>query len=127
MKKHLLSSVIVAVIFGGAGFAGGWLLKTHNTSQAANGYSTGTSYYYKRHNNINAKSHLVVAVLSVTPSSLTVKLPNGNTEVVYVSGSTKYTLQTPATSSNVSQGQSIIVSGSNNSDGSVTANNITIK
>lgn len=65
-------------------------------------------------------------VLSLDTNSMTVKLANGNSQIIVLSGSTQYLKSAQAAASDVKTGDRVMVVGSQNSDGSVTATDIQI-
>jgi hypothetical protein len=65
-------------------------------------------------------------IASITGSSMTVQLANGNSEVVLYSTSTPVTEPTTVSVSKLTVGAIIMVGGSSNSDGSLTATTIQI-
>ncbi|MDR3581731.1 MAG: DUF5666 domain-containing protein [Candidatus Pacebacteria bacterium] len=65
-------------------------------------------------------------VTSIDGSNITLQLPNGNSEVVLYSSSTPVTEPTTVTVSKLTVGTRIMVGGSANADGSMTAQTIQI-
>jgi hypothetical protein len=65
-------------------------------------------------------------IASITGSSMTVQLPNGNSEVVLYSNATPVTEPTTVSVSKLTVGATVMVGGSSNSDGSLTATTIQI-
>ncbi len=65
-------------------------------------------------------------VLSISNNSLTVKMSDGSTKIIILSGSTSFVQSTKAVLSDVKTGDTINVVGTQNSDGSVTAQDIQI-
>ena len=66
-------------------------------------------------------------VTAVNANSLTVQLPNGNSEVVFYSSSTSIVEPMPAPASALAPGTMVMIGGTTNSDGSVTAQTIQIR
>ena len=64
-------------------------------------------------------------IISMDPTSITVKTQAGSTAIVYYSGTTAVTKEQTATSSDLAVGQNVIVRGTNSS-GTVTATNISV-
>jgi len=63
-------------------------------------------------------------VIGKDDKSLTLKLPNGSTKIVFFSGSTQISKATEGSIGDIEIGKQIIVSGEQNSDGSLTAKTI---
>lgn len=66
-------------------------------------------------------------VLSMDAESMTVQLPNGNSEVVFYSSSTAVVVPTPSSISKVSSGADVTITGTQNSDGSFVAQSIQVR
>jgi hypothetical protein len=66
------------------------------------------------------------SVISQDGDSITVKLADGSTKIVLVSGSTTINLSESGSMSDLAVGKDVSVTGSTNSDGSVTATRIQI-
>ena len=60
-------------------------------------------------------------------TSLTVQLPNGNSENVYYSSSTQVIKPSPASTNDLTSGAMVMIGGTTNPDGSVTATTIQIR
>lgn len=65
-------------------------------------------------------------VMSLDKNSITVKLPNGNSEIVIFGPSTQFAQVSTASASDVKTGNTVMVVGVHNSDGSVTASDVQI-
>jgi len=66
-------------------------------------------------------------VLSKDANSITVKLPDGSTKIVFFSGTTTIDKTAQGTSGDLKTGETVAVNGSANSDGSITAQRITVR
>jgi len=66
------------------------------------------------------------SVLSMDASLITVKLADGSTKIVLFSGSTTYSNTVTAQSTDLKVGSTVLIMGSANSDGSITATNVQI-
>ncbi len=66
-------------------------------------------------------------VLTKDDTSITVKLRDGGSKIVFVSGATKVSKSIEGSQSDVFVGQQVTISGDENSDGSVSAQSIQIR
>jgi hypothetical protein len=66
-------------------------------------------------------------IISADDKSITVKLLNGGSKIVFFSGSTKITKSVEAAISDLISGISVTANGTANSDGSITAKTIQIR
>lgn len=118
MKNTLLVSVLGAVVFGGAvGFFGGM---QYQKSQMP----TPTPGQFARRNNQNGAGAVRGQILSIADTTMTVKLADGSSKIVLLSNNTAINEATTATKSALQTGKQVVVIGTTNSDGSVTAQNI---
>jgi hypothetical protein len=63
-------------------------------------------------------------VLSVDDKSVTIKMQDGSTKIVLLSTATTYSKSNSGTKSDMTTGTTIAVFGTENSDGSLTAQNV---
>lgn len=63
-------------------------------------------------------------VLSVDNNTMTIKLANGNSEIVVLSPSTRYVKSAPAALSDIKTGDTVMAIGTQNNDGSLTASDV---
>jgi hypothetical protein len=66
-------------------------------------------------------------ITAITSSSMTLQLANGNSEVVFYATSTPVTKEATVSPSVLSVGTNVMVGGTSNSDGSVTATTIAVR
>jgi RNase P/RNase MRP subunit p29 len=129
MKKNkmIIVAVILIIVACAAGFFGGM---TYQKNQAPSFSLTGRGNFAGRFGQAgqagqNSNSRPVRGqVLSMTSNTLTVKMSDGSTKIVVLSGSTAFVQSTKAALSDVKTGDTVNVIGTQNSDGSVTAQDI---
>lgn len=129
MNKTVITAIIVAVIFGGGGFYGGMqYAKSSTTSKhqgrnfaAMRGVRGGSSGP-----NSNA-SFIAGQITAKNGNSLTVQSRDGSSKIVILSGSTAIAKSVSGSASDLAAGQNVMITGTTNSDGSVTAENIQIR
>jgi hypothetical protein len=126
MKRHLpivLVAVVVAVgaFFGGITYAGS-TAKSGGQPGARNGQWNGQP----RSGANRAGGAVAGEVLAKDDKSLTVKLADGGSRLVFYSPSTSVVTAVSSTVADIAVGKQVMVTGSAGSDGSVTANLIQV-
>ncbi len=129
MKQNTAVLVlVVALVFGVGGFfAGKYMGNTSGTSRFAGqgnrGFgSSGTFGAGARGGNRPVTGQ----ILSSDAQSITVKLADGSTKIVLLTGSTQINQATAATKDDLKTGTTIAAFGVTNADGSVTAQSVQI-
>jgi len=127
MKKNIIISIIVtAVVFGGIGFYSGKAYGGSSQTSASQG--AGRAGGFTRGAGRGAGGGAVVgSILSEDSTSITVGIMGGGSRIVLLSGSTSIMKSVQASTSDLTTGENVIVTGTSNSDGSVTANSIQIR
>jgi len=111
--KYTQSHSPVASATGRAAFAG----RVGTTTGAAGGARFG-----------GAGGGLVAGtVLSNDPQGITVSVQGGGSKIIFVATSTSYTTTTAGSASDVKVGDSVMITGTTNSDGSITARSIDVR
>lgn len=125
MKKYIIYSIIAVVVVGGAAFYGGMQYGQNAKSSASN---YGGRAFRSNGAFAGANGGMVEGqIVSMDSQSITVSLPTGGSKIIFYSPTTQVRKTTDGSISDLSQGTSIIVSGSQNSDGSITASSIQIR
>ncbi len=126
MKNNsIIMTVLVAIIVGGAAFFGGMQYQKMQPAaggnrQFANGQNGG-----RRAGGPNGMGGAVRGqIISADSSSITVKMSDGSSKIVLINGNTMITEATTANMQALTSGKQVLVFGSTNSDGSVTAQNV---
>ena len=129
----IIVAVILIVVAAVGGFFGGmqYQKSQSRTAFAGAGFGGGNGGAYRQfaggQNGQNNNFRAVRGqVLSLSNGTMTVKLNNGSTEIVVLSGSTTFAQAAKASLSDVKTGDTVNVVGSSNSDGSVTAQDVQI-
>jgi hypothetical protein len=127
-NKLILSCVVVALIFGAGGFYGGI---QYDHSQAPNmrfgGGPGGQFQVFQRGQGGRGFNGAGGQVISKDDKSLTLQLMGGGSKIVYYSASTTVGKMATGTIADVTQGSNVMVMGTTNSDGSVTASMIQLR
>jgi hypothetical protein len=123
MKKysvHIVWAVIAIVALVGGIFYG----KGNATGTAI----TRGSFASSTRSRVGAGGGFVSGqIISVDGNSMTVSLANGNSEVVFYSSSTQILKPTIVPASNLTAGTRVMIGGTSNSDGSLTAQSIQVQ
>ncbi len=121
---HVVWCVVAILAFVGGMYYGGSGVSANTTASAGGaGGSARTGAYAGR-----AGGGFVSGTVSAKDaSSITVQLPNGNSEVVFYSTSTSVIMPSPASMTDVATGSEVSIGGTANGDGSVTAQTIQLR
>jgi hypothetical protein len=126
---RILISIVLIIVAAAGGFFGGMMFQKNQTPSL--GQTAGRGNFALRfgagQNGQNAAFRPVRGqVLSMTNDSLTVKMSDGSTKIVVLSSSTAFAQSTKAAVSDIKTGDTVNVVGTQNSDGSVTAQDVQI-
>ena len=131
MKNNSTLAIILLVVGLAAGFGGGYYFKGYQQTQARAAFAGGVGgtgaqrFTGTRGTGTGMRGGAVNGtILSMDSGSITVKLSDGSTKIVLLSGSTTYSNTSSAAQSDLKTGSSVAVFGTPNSDGSVTATNV---
>lgn len=127
MKKYLVHIVwaVVAIIALVGGIFYGKSSTASSAASARGPYASSTRSGIGR---TAAGGGLVSGqIISVDVNSMTVSLTNGNSQVVFYSSSTQVMKPTIVPASNLTVGTRVMIGGTSNSDGSLTAQSIQVQ
>ncbi|HVZ12683.1 MAG TPA: DUF5666 domain-containing protein [Patescibacteria group bacterium] len=133
-NNNIVTIIIVAVVVGALGFFGGMQYQKMQLTSGS-GFATrqggagrfggaGGAGGNGRFVGGGANRPVMGQIVSSDPTGITVKMSDGSTKIVVVSGSTSINKAATATKDDLKTGQTVAVFGTANSDGSVTAQNI---
>lgn len=127
--KKLIPIIIVLVIVGSGAFYGG--MKYQQSKNSLDNFSrqnfqsnAGTALRQGINIRGTGSGFLSGEVINKDDQSLTLKMTDGGSKIVFFSGSTEISKTAEGTASDVEIGKQIMVSGVQNSDGSYTAKTI---
>jgi Domain of unknown function (DUF5666) len=130
--KQWVTLVVVAVVFAGGGFFGGMKYQASKTPAPAArfGGAGGAGAFAGRRlggGAGGAGSFVSGSVLSVNGTSITVKNMAGGSQIAILAPSTQYRKAVDGSSSDVTVGSIVTITGTTNSDGSLTAQSVQIR
>ena len=128
MKNSVLITIIVAIVVGGTAFFGG--MKYQQSKAVGNGFGRGQFGQFQRTNGgqriggAGGGRPVTGEIVSEDTDSVTVKLQDGSSKIVNIAKSTTFSKTDTAAKSDLKVGEQIAAFGTDNSDGSVTAQNV---
>jgi hypothetical protein len=150
MKKKIIITATIIVISGGAFFGGIKYAESKSVSKqiqrnnfqnfrnmspeerqqmAQNSGSNPGAMPNNRANTSqrNGGGSTTGEIISIDDKSLTVKLQDGGSKIIFISNSTEITKTATGTISDLEIGNNVMTNGTTNSDGSITAQTIQLK
>lgn len=123
MKNNIVVTVLIAIIIGVAGFFGG--MKYQESKQPVFSRQFGNGQQGTRTGmNRSGARQVMGEIISRDEKSITVKLPDDSSKIVLLSETTTVNTATKAAVADLKVGEKVAVFGPQNTDGSVTAQNI---
>ncbi|NTV44417.1 MAG: hypothetical protein HGA67_01830 [Candidatus Yonathbacteria bacterium] len=131
-RQQIIISAICVVALFGIGFYGGMKYGENKTPSRGqfgsgkfdgNGQSSGQNGMRTR----NGGGFTAGEIIAKDMTSMTLKMQNGSTKIILVSSSTQVMVSTSGTLEDVSVGTNVVVTGSSNSDGSITAQSLQVR
>jgi uncharacterized protein YneF (UPF0154 family) len=133
MKKNLILILIILIIVGAGGFFGGMkygqsqALKNLTPEKMREIFQQGGGQLFTQNQGQRQRAGFLSGqVISKDEKSLTIKLADGSTKIVFLSPSTQITKATKGSIEDIEIGKEILVTGTQNEDGSLTARTIQI-
>lgn len=126
-SKNTMSFLVVAIIVGGVGFYGGMLYAKKGSAVRISGREGRSGGFTGGPGGRNVGGFTAGDVVSKDATSITVKLRDSGSKIVFYSASTTVGKTTFGSMDDVSQGTNVTVMGTSNQDGSVTASSIQIR
>jgi hypothetical protein len=129
MKKYLVHGIwlVVAIVVGVGGFFYGRSTATTSRAGFAGGTGTFSSSTRRLAGGTAGGGFATGQITAMDSSSITLQLANGNSEVVFYSSSTPVSEPTTVSPSTLKVGTNVMVGGTPNSDGSLTAQTIQVR
>ena len=130
MKKILPIMIILIIIVGAVAFYGGMKYAASRRSSLSAvqrqqfGQIGQNGAFANRQNGASAVNGQIV---SKNDQNMTVQLRDGSSKIVFYSGSTEVSKFVAGTASDLVAGDTVMISGTTNSDGSLTAQSVQIR
>ncbi|MCX6718314.1 MAG: DUF5666 domain-containing protein [Candidatus Staskawiczbacteria bacterium] len=121
---HIIAVIIILVIVGGSFFGGMLYGKSQNSRSFA-----GNGTFQTRINRAGTGGNFISgSIISKDATSITLQLPNNTgSKIIFYSDTTQIAKSATGTANDLATGTSVSVTGTTNSDGSVTAQSIQIR
>ena len=140
-SKSIAITVVVALIVGGAGFYGGTVYEKNSLAAAGQGRMAAGGNFAGRNGGAQGQVRSGAAgmrggnnggfisgqITAMDDKSITVKDRTGSSKIILYSSSATIGKTVDGSASDLATGQDVMVNGTVNSDGSVTAQNIQIR
>ncbi|MCX6719749.1 MAG: DUF5666 domain-containing protein [Candidatus Staskawiczbacteria bacterium] len=124
-KTLIILAVVVILVVGGGAFYGGMVYGKNNPAPRQGAQLNNRARFGA---NGGGGNFISGDIISKDATSITLKLPNsGGSKIIFYSGTTQIGKFTSGTADDLATGTSISVTGTTNSDGSITAQNIQIR
>jgi hypothetical protein len=128
-SKQWIILIAVAVVFAGGGFFGG--MKYEQSKKTVLGVAGQRGQMFQQNGgagrNAAGSQFINGEVLSKDDKSFTVKTQNGSSKIVFYSGTANINKTIGGTADDITVGKQITVTGTTNSDGSLTAQSVQIR
>ncbi len=126
-NNHIILVVILVIVVAAVGFYAGMKYQQNQRISGFAGRGGGGVYRQfaggQGGNNSNTQA-VRGQILSVSNNTLTVKLADGSSKIVVLPSSVSISKQTAGSTSDLKTGENVMIIGTTNSDGSVTAFNV---
>ena len=119
--------VIVLVVVAGGAFWGGMQYAKSSTPATAVRTAGSGSYTGARGTRTAGGGFTSGQIVSSDATSITIQMQSGSSQVVFYSPTTQIMKSTSGSAADLAAGVNVMISGTTNSDGSLTANSIQIR
>lgn len=119
MENNYLVTAILVIVFAGVGFYGGMKYQQNQRGTMRNGRIGATGV-----NNRGGFRPVAGEIISADEKSITVKLQDDSSKIILINDKTVINKTQTVNKSELKVGEKVSVFGSENSDGSVTAQNV---
>jgi len=124
MSKKIIWGIVAIVVLVGVFFGG----MAYGNGQTASKTAAGAAFTGARTRGVGGFGGATIGqILSENAQSVTIALPSGGSEIIFLDNTTPITKQVSGTMSDLAVGTTISVTGTANADGSVSAQAIQIR
>jgi hypothetical protein len=124
-KKIIIIAAVALIVVGGGAFYGGML---YGKKQAKSSGFAGGNFQTRINRPGTSGSNFISGdIISKDDTSITLKMQNNGSRIIFYSDATQINKFAAGTPADLSTGTSVSVTGTANSDGSVTAQSIQIR
>lgn len=128
MKKqiNLVLAIALLIVIGGGSFYGGTIYQKSHGNQIRGNFANRNMRTPDQTNRQTGIAPVSGQIVSLDDKSATIKLKDGGSKIILFSDSTVFNKNTTGSKSDLTQNEQIMVTGSQNSDGSITAQTLNI-
>ncbi|MES2006641.1 MAG: DUF5666 domain-containing protein [Patescibacteria group bacterium] len=132
MKNKKIIAGVAAVVLLGGGFGGGYVFANSQSPKMPEFGKSGNGQFMMRTGGAGGTTRTVGnftagEIISRDANGVTIKMQDGSTKIVLVGASTQVMKSTSGTADDLKVGENVTISGSTNSDGSVTAQSVQLR
>lgn len=126
MKKTISTVILIIIVavVGGGSFYSGIIYGKNQSTKSFNPQNFRIGQAGNRNGNGAGANFLTGDIIAKDDKSVTIKLRDGGSKIVFLSNSTKINKQTDGSLSDLEVGKTIMVEGKQNSDGSFSADTV---
>ena len=129
MKNNYLITIILVFIFAGAGFYGGMKYQESKRGNFSGQFGNGQGTMRNGQTGTGAANRggfrpVAGEIISADEKSMTVKLQDDSSKIIFINDKTVINKAQTVSKSELKVGEKVSVFGSENTDGSVTAQNV---
>jgi hypothetical protein len=126
-KKNIIGGILIAAVFFAGGYAFGGNSASAVRTTGGRSFSTTTGMRAGGRGGMMGGGLTIGSILAKDDQSITVKLQDGGSRIVFLSASTPVMKTIAGTSNDLAVGATVVVTGTQNADGSLTAQSVQIR
>ncbi len=142
MRKNILITIVLLIIFSGASFGAGFkyaqsrrsaragfnnFLNPNSGAEGLSDVSLRAGGFRRQGNGQTGVNFIEGEIITKDETSFTLKLPNGGSKIIFFSTSTPILKSTASSAAELQSGSKLMVNGVANEDGSLSAQSIQIR